>query len=159
MIWEIFFIQLSNGHSLSYYYIPGIQRMKGNGRDGNGQVVVVDEVVRVGLILILDQKLERGKGISCGRECFSWIWMTQNSNFYLPAFVITECIFVCWRRKRDAYLQKLKWETQLWSFSGVWLGVVSIYTYMVCMCTCAYVHLLLSVLWSAVLWDHRGGLL
>lgn len=44
--------------------------MKGNARDGNGQVVVLDKVVRVGFVLIFDQKLERDKGISCGKECF-----------------------------------------------------------------------------------------
>lgn len=50
--------------------MPGIKGMKGNGGDGNGQVVVLDKVVRVGFLLIFDQKLERGEGISCRKECF-----------------------------------------------------------------------------------------
>lgn len=42
------------------------------GGNGSGEVVVL-EVFKVGFILVFDQKLEGGKGISYGKECFPWI--------------------------------------------------------------------------------------
>lgn len=134
--------------------MPGIKGMKGNGGDGNGQVVVLDKVVRVGFLLIFDQKLERGEGISCRKECFPWIWMIQNSNFYLPAFVITECIFVCWRRKRRVYTQKHGRAVIIVCGEAllVYTRIQSVYTNMC-------IRALLSVLWNAVLREHRGRLL
>jgi len=58
--------------------------------------------------------------------------LNDSEFFYLPAFVIPECVFVCWRKKRSVYTQKLKWETRLCSYSSVWLGVACLYTYTVC---------------------------
>lgn len=68
--------------------------------------------------------------------------MTRSSDFYLPACVLTECIFVCWRRKRRVYKQKLKWAVWPWSSSSVWLGFACFY---LCIRSCAYTNSLPSL--------------
>lgn len=68
--------------------------------------------------------------------------MTQSSDFYLPACVLTECVFVCGRRKRKEYTQRLKRATWPRSSSSVWLGFAG---FRLCIRTRASMHLLPSL--------------